>query len=44
MSNLNDFLKGFIIAVNKDIKEKNLMMNFSKENDVSKNKINASTS
>ena len=44
ISNLNDFLKGFIIEVNKDIKGNNLIMNTNKENDGSKNKINASTS
>ena len=44
ISNLNDVLKGFIIEVDKDIKENNLMMNINLENDVSKNKINASTS
>ena len=44
ISNLNDFLKGFIIDVDKDIKGNNLMMNTNKENDGSKNKINASTS
>ena len=44
ISNLNDFLKGFIIEVNKDIKGNNLMMNTNKENDGSKNKINASSS
>ena len=44
ISNLNDVLKGFIIEVDKDIKENNLMMNINIENDVSKNKINASTS
>ena len=43
ISNLNDFLKGFIIEVDKDIKENNLMMNINKKNDASKNKINAST-
>ena len=41
---LNDFLKGFIIEVNKDIKWNNLIMNTNKENDGNKNKINASTS
>ena len=44
ISNLNDVLKGFIIEVDKDIKENNLMMNINIENDVSKNKINSSTS
>ena len=44
ISNLNDVLKGFIIDVDKDIKENNLMMNVNKENDLSKNKIHASTS
>ena len=44
ISNLNDVLKGFIIEVDKDIKENNLMMNINIENDVSKNKINASNS
>ena len=44
ISNLNDVLKGFIIDVDKDIKGNNLMMNTNKENDGSKNKINASTS
>ena len=44
ISNLNEVLKGFIIEVDKDIKENNLMMNINIENDVSKNKINASTS
>ena len=44
ISNLKDVLKGFIIEVDKDIKENNLMMNINIENDVSKNKINASTS
>ena len=45
ISNLNDVLKGFIIDVDKDIKENNLMMNVNKENenDLSKNKIHAST-
>ena len=44
ISNLNDVLKGFIIEVDKDIKENNLMMNINIENDVSKNKINSSMS
>ena len=44
ISNLNDVLKGFIIEVDKDIKENNLQMNINIENDVSKNKINASSS
>ena len=44
ISNLNDVLKGFIIEVDKDIKENNLMMNINIENEVSKNKINSSTS
>ena len=44
ISNLNDVLKGFIIEVDKDIKENNLMMNINIENDVTKNKINSSTS
>ena len=44
ISNLNDFLKGFIIEVDKDIKGNNLIMNTNKENDGSKNKINASSS
>ena len=44
ISNLNDVLKGFIIDVDKDIKENYLMMNVNKENDLSKNKIHASTS
>ena len=43
-SNLNDVLKGFIIEVDKDIKENNLQMNINIENDVNKNKINASSS
>ena len=30
ISNLNDFLKGFIIEVDKDIKGNNLMMNTNK--------------
>jgi len=44
ISNLNDVLKGFIIEVDKDIKDNNLMMNINIENDVSKNIINSSTS
>ena len=40
ISNLNDILKGFIIEVDKDIKENNLQMNINIESDVSKNKIN----
>ena len=44
ISNLNDVLKGFIIDVDKNIKENNLMMNINKENDLSKNKIHSSTS
>ena len=44
ISNLNDVLKGFIIDVDKDIKENYWMMNVNKENDLSKNKIHASTS
>ena len=44
ISNLNDVLKGFIIDVDKDIKENNLVMNINKENDLSKNKIHSSTS
>ena len=43
-SNLNDVLKGFIIEVDKDIKENNLQMNINIENDVFKNKENSSTS
>ena len=44
ISNLNDVLKEFIFEVDKNIKENNLMMNIIKENDMSKNRINASTS
>ena len=44
VSNLNDVLKGFIIEVDKDIKENNLQMNINIENDIFKNKINSSTS
>ena len=44
VSNLNDVLKGFIIEVDKDIKENNLQMNINIENDIFKNKENASTS
>ncbi len=43
VSNLNDVLKGFIIEVDKDIKENNLQMNINIENDIFKNKENAST-
>ena len=34
ISNLNDVLKGFIIEVDKDIKENNLQMNINIENDI----------
>ena len=34
ISNLNDILKGFIIEVDKDIKENNLMININEENDL----------
>ena len=44
VSNLNDVLKGFIIEVDKDVKENNLQMNINVESDVSKNRINASMS
>ena len=44
VSNLNDVLKGFIIEVDKDIKENNLQMNINIESDVFKNKINSSAS
>ena len=44
VSNLNDVLKGFIIEVDKDIKENHLQMNINIENDISKNKINSSSS
>ena len=44
VSNLNDVLKGFIIEVDKDIKENNLQMNINIENDIFKNKINSSSS
>ena len=43
-TNLNDVLKGFIIEVDKDVKENNLQMNINIENDVNKNKINSSIS
>jgi len=43
VSNLNDVLKGFIIEVDKDIKENNLQMNINIENDILKNKNNTST-
>ena len=43
-TNLNDVLKGFIIEVDKDVKENNLTMNINIENDVNKNKINSSIS
>ena len=43
VSNLNDVLKGFIIEVNKDIKENNLQMNINIENDILKNKNNTSS-
>ena len=43
VSNLNDVLKGFIIEVDKDIKENNLQMNINIENDIFKNKINSSS-
>ena len=39
ISNLNDFLKGFIIDVDKDIKGNNSMMNTNKENDGVKIKL-----
>ena len=42
-SNLNDVLKGFIIEVDKDIKENNIQMNINIENDAFKNKINSSS-
>ena len=44
VSNLNDVLKGFIVEVDKDIKENNLQMNINIENDIFKNKINSSSS
>ena len=44
ISSLNDVLKGFIIEVDKDIKENNLLMNINIESDVSKNKINSNSS
>ena len=37
-------MKGFIIEVDKDIKENNLLMNINIESDVSKNKINSNSS
>ena len=43
-TNLNDVLKGFIIEVDKDVKENNLTMNINIENDVNKTKINSSIS
>ena len=43
VSNLNDVLKGFIIEVDKDIKENNLQMNINIENDILKNKNNTSS-
>ena len=43
VSNLNDVLKGFIVEVDKDIKENNLQMNINIENDIFKNKINSSS-
>ena len=43
VSNLNDVLKGFIIEVDKDIKENNLQMNINIENDTLKYKNNTST-
>ena len=43
ISNLNDVLKGFIIEVDKDIKENNLQMNINIENDILKNKNNTSS-
>ena len=42
VSNLNDVLKGFIIEVDKDIKENNLQMNINIDNDILKNKNNTS--
>ena len=42
VSNLNEVLKGFIVEVDKDIKENNLQMNIHIENDVFKNKVNNS--
>ena len=44
ISSLNDVLKGFIIEVDKDIKENNLLMNINIESDVCKNKINSNSS
>ena len=44
ISSLNDVLKGFIIEVDKDIKENNLLMNINIESDVNKNKINSNSS
>ena len=44
VANLNEVLKGFVFEVNKDIKENNIPMNINIENDVFKNKINASSS
>ena len=43
VSNLNEVLKGFIVEVDKDIKENNLQMNINIENDVFKNKVNSSS-
>ena len=43
VSNLNEVLKGFIVEVDKDIKENNLQMNIHIENDVFKNKVNLSS-
>jgi hypothetical protein len=34
MCNYHDILKGFIIEVDKDIKENNLMININEENDL----------
>ena len=42
-SNLNEVLKGFIIEVDKDIRENNLENNIVIENDIFKNKINSSS-
>ena len=44
IASLNDVLKGFIIEVDKDVKDNNLQMNINIENDVSKNKINSESS
>jgi len=44
VANLNEVLKSFVFEVNKDIKENNIPMNINIENDVFKNKINASSS